>query len=141
MKTYDPAKVLFSFAGSLITGYADDTFIEAERAEDGFTLLVGASGEGARSKNNNKSGTVTVTLMASSQSNDILSALAAADELAGTGVGALYLKELDGTTLVSAPAAWIKKMPSVSRGKEVGTVQWVFDCESMEMSVGGLTSL
>lgn len=137
-KTYDPAKVLVSFAGQLITGIAPDTFISAERNEDGFTLVVGAGGEATRSQSRNRSGTVTLTLMASSQANDILSAQAAADELAGTGVAALFIKELNGTTRAMAASAWIKKLPTVERAREAGTVEWTFECEALDLTVGGL---
>lgn len=138
MKTYDPAKVLFSFGGQLITGYAPDTFLRVERNEDGFSLVVGPGGEGARAKNNNKSGTITLTLMATSQANDLLSAIAAADDLAGTGAAPAFLKELNGTTLASAQNAWVKKLPTIERGAEVSTVEWVIECEALEMYLGGI---
>lgn len=137
-KTFDPAKVLVSFAGQVITGFAPDTFISAERNEDGFTLVVGAGGEATRSQSRNKSGTVTLTLMASSQSNDILSAVALADELSGTGVSPLFIKEFNGTTVVMAQNAWIKKLPVMERAKEAGTVEWVFECEAVDLLLGGL---
>lgn len=136
--TYDPAKMLFSFAGIPVTGYAPDTFIEVERDEEGFTKQVGASGEVVRSKNNNLGGKVTLTLMADSQTNDLLSAIAAADEVSGTGVGALLGEEFGGTTLFAAANAWVQKLPKVERGKEAGTVQWVFDCAQLKLFVGGL---
>lgn len=137
-KTYDPAKNLLSFLGNLIGGFGPDTYIAVSRNEQGFTFQAGAGGEGVRTQNRNRSGTVTVTLLASSSSNDILSAIAAADELAGTGVGALFLKELNGTTVVSAQNAWIQKRPDVQRAKEAGVVEWVFECEDLESFAGGL---
>lgn len=137
-KTYDPKKVLFSFAGVLIQGYASGTFIEADRNEDGFTLTKGAGGEGARTMNNNRSGTVTVTLLASAQSNDALAAIAAADELSGTGVAPLFAKEFNGTMALAAANAWVKKLPKIDRAKELGEVQWVFECEDLELFAGGL---
>lgn len=136
--TYDPSLNVFSFAGLNITGYAPATYISVERNEDAFTLVVGASGEATRSHNRNRSGTVTLTLMASSQSNDALTAIALADEIGGTGVSVLFLKEANGTTLVSASNAWVKKMPVVDRAKEAGTVEWVFECEDLNIFVGGL---
>ena len=136
--TYDPMLNVLSFAGLNITGFAPDTYISVERNEDAFTLVVGASGEATRSHNRNRSGLVTVTLMASSQSNDALSAIAVADEISGSGLSVLLLKEAHGTTLVSASNAWIKKLPVVDRAKEAGTVEWVFECEDLSIFVGGL---
>jgi hypothetical protein len=136
--TYDPAKVLFSFAGIPVTGYAPDTFLEVERDEEAYTKQVGAAGEVVRTRNNNRGGKVTVTLMADSQTNDLLSAIAVADELTGVGVGALLGEEANGTLLFNAANAWVQKMPRVERAKEAGTVQWVFDCAELYVFVGGL---
>lgn len=137
-RTYDPALVIPTFAGNLLTGFGPDTFIKVERNEDGFTLAVGAGGEAARAQSRNRSGTVTFTVLATSQTNDILSAIAAADELSGTGVAEFQLSEVNGTTLCHAANAWVKKLPSVERGKEVGTVEWVLECDSIEVFAGGL---
>lgn len=138
IKTYDPAKHLLSFAGNLLGSPGKDTFIKASRNEDGFTLAKGVSGEGTRTKNNNHSGTVEYTTMASSQTNDILSAIAAADELLGIGVGPLFMKELNGTSVLHAQNAWIKKLPDTERAKEAGEVTWVFECDDLQIYQGGI---
>lgn len=137
-RTYDPALVNISFNGLPLGGFAPDTFLQVERNEDGFTLMVGAGGEAARSQSRNRSGRVTLTLLSTSQTNDILSAIANADELTGSGVGVLFIKEFNGTTLVLAESAWIMKQPTIERGAEVTTVEWVFECEELTMFAGGL---
>lgn len=58
MKTYDPSQVVATVGGRPLAGFAPGTFIEAERAEDAYSMTVGIDGEGTRSKSNNKSGTV-----------------------------------------------------------------------------------
>ncbi len=136
--TYDPALHLFSFAGNILTGAGKDKFIKASRDEDSFTKHKGVAGEGGRSKNNNRGGTVEFTVLAQSQTNDILSAILAGDELLGTGVGALFLKELNGTTVLAASNAWLKRVPDTERGKEAGEVTWMWDCDDLEMFNGGL---
>ncbi len=136
--TYDCAKVLFSFGGSPITGFAADTFIEVERDEDAYTKSGGTRGETVRSVNPNKGGSITITLMDDSISNDILSAIAIADELSRTGVVPCLGKEIGGTMLFAAGNSWIKKLPKIERGKELGTTKWVFDCASLEIFAGGL---
>jgi len=135
--TYDPAKVVVSFGGNLIGGFADGTFVMAERSEDAFTVVVGSGGEGARVFSNNKSGTVTLTLMGSSSSNDILTSIAKVDELLKTGIGPLFIKDLGGTTLVSAQNSWIKKPASIEFGKELSNREWVLECENLDLSGGG----
>jgi hypothetical protein len=137
--TYDAAKHAFSFLGSLITaGFAKGSWLEASRNEDGFTFQPSSSGGGTRSRNNNTSGKVKLTLQAGSQANDILMALALADEKTGVGIGELFIKETNGTMKCSAENAWIMKIPDVKRGEESGEVEWVFECEDLQMFVGGL---
>ncbi len=136
-KTYDPGKIVVSLAGNLLSGFADGSFVAAERRENAFNLVVGAGGEACRVRSRNKSGTVTLTLMGSAISNAILSALAAADELAGTGIGPLFIKDLGGTTILSAGNAWIEKIPNVEFGKELANREWVLACEALDMNIGG----
>lgn len=138
-RTYDPALHLASFAGIPFgTSFGKDAFIKASRNEDGFTLAVGVAGEAARAKNNNHSGTVEVTVMANSQICDALSAIVAADEVAGTGVAPFFLKELNGTSVLFAQDAWVKKLPDMERGKEAGEVTFVFECRDLKIFNGGL---
>jgi hypothetical protein len=135
-KTYDPGKVIVTFKGQLISGFADGTFISAERAGDAFTKTVGSGGEVARSRNRDKSGTVTLTLMETASGNAILAAFANQDELLGTGQGVLFIKDLSGNELISGNA-WIQKRPTMEKGKEVSNREWTFAVESLELFEGG----
>lgn len=135
--TYDPGRVILIWNGIPISGFADGTFIEAERSEDAFKLTVGADGTGARTRSRNKSGSVSITLLQSAAVNDSLSAQALLDELTGGGAGSLLIKDLLGTTLVEADSSWIRKLPKVDFGKDLGERQWVFDCEKLSMLAGG----
>lgn len=139
IKTYDPAEVLTTFFGIPLTGFADGTFVEVDYNEDAFTLMVGAGGETARARSQNRSGTVTFTLMASSPCNDLLSAVAIADRASGLGVGPVGIKDNNGTSLVAGANAWVKKMPKVEYAKEVGSRQWVLECDALDMLVGSIT--
>lgn len=137
MQTYDPLYVLFSFYGIPITGYADGSFVKVERDNESFTKMVGAGGEVARARSRSTGGKITFTLMATSPCNDLLTAVWQADELAGTGVGPCFGKDLNGTTVIMAPYAWVSKPPAVEFAKEIGTREWVLDCASVGMYVGG----
>jgi hypothetical protein len=137
IKTYDPKNISLIVGGKIITGFGDATFITVERNEQAFNLKVGVDGEGARSKNNNKSGKVTFVLMQTSSSNDDMSALAAADELSNSGVVPLYMKDHNGTTLVGALSAWIQKLPNIEEAKEVSMRTWILETDELNMFVGG----
>lgn len=139
-RTYDPAKNIFSFLGNLIaSGYAKGTFIKVTRNSDSFTLDKGPAGDGVRSKTNDKSAIVELTLQATSQANDVLSALAVADELSASAIGPLFIKETNGTMKCAAENAWIKKQPDLERAEASGSTTWIFECDSLEMFAGGLT--
>lgn len=139
-RTYSPAEILCSFGGIPITSFGPDTFVEAERAEDGWLTTVGASGEVVRSQNLNKLGTVTFTLLSASPENDLLSSIAGTDELSRQGIGALMIKDRIGTTLVHASEAWIQKLPKVERAKTSGTTVWMVTCARLEAFSGGNVS-
>lgn len=136
-QVYSPDQVIVTFGSIIIRGYANDTFVEVERDEDGFTKYTGALGDVARSKNLNLGGSLTITLMAVSPTNDDLHALALLDELDGDAYATLQVTDLSGNMFCNAEIAWIKKMPKIERAKESGTVQWVFDCAAIDVRAGG----
>lgn len=136
-KNYDPQLVVASFRGIPLLGPMDGTFITVERAEDAFSMAVGAAGDVTRIRNRNRTGSVTITLKAESPGNDLFSAVALEDELFGTGVGTFLLKNLNGTTVCEAPIAWIRKVANVEYGDEGSGREWVIDCAELTMFVGG----
>lgn len=136
-KTYNPALVVVSYKGINVTGFMDGTFIEAERDEEAFTKHVGATGDVTRTRNLNESGKVTITLVQTSPTNDLLAAQLSIDEILGIGYGPLQIKDLSGNMVCRALHAWINKAPKVERAKESGSCVWVFDCAKLEITAGG----
>lgn len=136
-KTYNPRRVIVTFAGQLIVGYADGSFVTAERAGDTFTLTKGSDGEGARTHNPDQSGMVTVTLLQTSSSNDFLQAQHDLDEATDQGKGAIFIRDLSGRTIVESPEAWVRKPPSTEFSKEVGSREWVLECDVLRIGAGG----
>jgi hypothetical protein len=124
VKNYDPAEVQVVFAGIKIGGFADGTFVTVARDNPSFNSIVGSDGEGARAKSNDRSATVTVTLVQTSDSNDALSAAMNLDELSGDGVGALMIKDNSGRTLVQAETAWLEKPADLEFAREITNREW-----------------
>lgn len=137
--TIDPKDVIFIAAGLIITGYAQDTYIEVGRESNQVEDEVGAEGDVARRITNDKRGNITVTLLQTSRSNLILSGLARADELSGDGIFPILIKDNRGNDLFIAPNSWIMKMPNVIYRAGVETRAWVFRCSNLQMVVGGAT--
>lgn len=137
INTYDPGRITISFAGFTVTGYADGTFVKVARATELYTKTVGAGGEVARTRTRDRSGRVTLTLLASSPANDLLTAQFQRDEKDGSGVAPLMIKDLNGTSIHHAPNAWIAKLPDVEFGKDLPTREWEIDCDALDMTIGG----
>jgi len=137
LRQYDPESILVSFRGLLIRGFAKGTFVEAERSNATFGLEVGSHGDATRVRNRDQSGTVKVTLIQSSPTNDQLSLMALEDEKFGTAYGALFVKDALGTTLIEEENAFIEKIASAPFADAVQQREWVFVCPSLKLFVGG----
>ena len=137
VKTYNPADVTIVVAGVPISGFADGTFINAARDNPSFTNGSGADGEGWRAKSNDKTATVTLTLLQTSEANDLLSALSALDEASGDGVGPLLIKDNSGRTLLAAETCWLEKPADSEFAREVSNREWVVKTDSLNVFVGG----
>ena len=135
--TYDPKQISIIVGGKIISGFADGSFVKLERSEQAFTLKVGVDGEGARAKNNNKSGKCTLTLMQTSHSNDVLAAYAMADELGNAGVVPFLLLDHNGSSKATALSMWVQKHPDYERAKEVGQTTWVLETDELLIFNGG----
>lgn len=141
MKNYDPKDILLVVAGTPVEGFADGTFVVCARNNDSYTTSTGADGEPARAQSNDKSGTITITLMQTSATNDILSAAVTLDELQGDGVFPVLVKDLNGTTLVTAETAYVQKPADVEFGRELAEREWVIATPELNILAGGATSI
>lgn len=137
LATYDPAQVAVIVGGFSMQGYVKGSFVTVDRNENAFNLYVGADGEGARAKSNNKSGLITIRLMQTSDSNDILSGFAKADEVANAGTTPVLIKDNNGKTLCACETAWVQKVPAVDYGNEAGEREWRLESDNIQIFVGG----
>lgn len=137
VKSYDPASVSIVFAGIPMEGFADGTFITVARDNPSFNLAIGSDGEGARAKSNDKSGTITVTLMQNSATNDLLSSLSIVDEQTGNGVGPFLMKDLSGRSICAAETAWLEKPSDISFAREIENREWTIKTDSLDLFAGG----
>jgi hypothetical protein len=137
VRTYSPGEIVMTVNGVAMGGFADGTFITVARDEQSFTKVTGADGTVSRSKSNNRSGTVTLSLKQTSPSNEILSALLVQDELDNSGVVPVLIKDNSGTSRFFSGTGWVQGMPSVEYGKEIANREWVIEMADMEINVAG----
>lgn len=136
LRTYDPASVVVSVGGVPMSGYADGTFVSVDRDDDAFTKVTGADGNTTRIKTNNRAGFLTLTLLQSSPSNDVLSGIAQLDEAANAGVVPVLIKDLSGTSIYFSATGWVRKYPTSDFGKEINNREWIIDLADLDVFVG-----
>ena len=139
LKTYSADEVIVVYGNTLVNeGLADGTFVSVEWDEDAFSLSIGADGEGTRSKTNNRGATITLTLMQTSDINDLLSTQYLLDLNTPGGVTSPFLvKDSNGRTLMAAEECWIQRAANVEYGREAGEREWVLRTSSLVPFIGG----
>jgi hypothetical protein len=137
VKSFDPGQIAVILGPSILGGFAEDSVVEVARTESTWTTTVGADGEVTRTRNRNKSGTVKVKLLRTSASNDVLSALHAQDQLFGTGILPITIKDLLGTTLHFGSNAWVEKPADDSIDKDMSSREWTIAVGDLDMFDGG----
>lgn len=137
-KDYDPKKVTIALGAHVAEGFSDGTFISVSRNSQTWTVTSGASGEHARSKSNDRTATVELTLMQTSKTNDFLSAQMLLDE-GPTNAGKFTFGMIDanGTTVLATVEMWVQQPPTVENAKELSDRTWTLECGDMEFFVGG----
>lgn len=135
-KPLDPKLVSISLGTHIVSGFADGTFAAFAQNRDTYALTVGADGEGTRVKSNDKSGRLTITLLKSSASNAVLSALANAD-----AQNACMIKDNNGDTIASAANAWLVRQADFEYSNEETTVEWIIESDSWDILVGGIAAV
>jgi hypothetical protein len=136
-KTYDFNKVMCTVGSVPMNGFIDGDAITIEMNNDEWELVMGCDGEGTRGKSNDLSGRITIRLMGSSSSNQILSSFRNIDNSTGLGQVPILIKDLFGLDQATVRAAWCVKAPPVNYGKTPGQREWVFESAKIELTLGG----
>lgn len=139
LKTYDPRKYVITMAGILINeGLADGTFLNITTETPGFSSKAGVDGEVTRTRSHDRRATATITLMQTSEANDRLSALYAADRAAtnGEGVGMFRVSDLVGTTVLESSVSYISDDPDVVLEAEASTRDWTIELADYQPTHG-----
>lgn len=136
---FDPDAVDCILFLTPVGGFGENDAIDFDPGEEGFTAIRGVDGDVTRTKIVGKMGELSVTLMQTSKANDVLSAIHNADLLAngGAGVGAIMIKDRNGTSLLTCDTAWIKAFPKLKHGKAPSENVWIIQCVDYTLHVGG----
>lgn len=129
MRTYDTEDVNVIVNGTILTGFADGTFVSVEQDEERYTPYVGAKGEVSRAKNANKMGKITITLAQDSPSNSYMSRLSNSKETFPVSV----VDQNFGSTS-GGNDCWVEKPSNIEYGKEISEREWVIVVPVLEIN-------
>lgn len=141
--TYSPENIVVVLSNSkmshTVSGYADGTFLAISRQAPHASLYTGADLSNARVVRGNKGATVALTLHQAGESNDIFSALLAADELSrdGTDCFSITIKDTIGRSEYYSPVAFLGNNPDASFGVDIETREWQIHCVSLTQVTAG----
>lgn len=137
VRSYDPKQVVVTFGPTVLTGYAEGTFIKISRNGNAFEKSRGADGGVDRVNKNALDYTVALTLKQTSPINAILAGLLLADQISNSGTLPLVVKDLGGATLFTAAQAWIAKDPDQEFSDSLTTREWTFETGVAANLIGG----
>lgn len=144
MKTYSFLDVQCAIAGpglvanlSAGVGMADEGISFAFNGNIN-TTTIGADGEGMNTLRSDRSGTVTVRLLKSSPTNQILSAALAFQRTssAAHGQNTITLFDRNKGDVVTAEGVAFNKVPDLNFGKEAQVIEWQFSAVKISPTLG-----
>lgn len=137
VNTYSPASTKLVIGGYMIAGW--DNFTIARRSQ-GFITIPGIRGKHTRVPSGDTAATITFSLIQTSPSNDVLSAIHELDTINGTGRIALTLSDLSGRSVFNSNEAYITGYPEVTFSGQFEYRTWTIFCQTTETYlVGGNT--
>lgn len=121
--TYSAKDVILTIGGYQLTGWQS---INISRTVKGFTPIRGIRGKNTRVPNVDTSATITISLLQTSQGNDVLSYIHELDLNEGTARIALMLKDNSGRSVFSSNEAYITGYPIATFSGQFEYRNWEF---------------
>lgn len=145
LATYAPDEVVViisqksSGLSEKVMGFMEDSFITIARMNESWTHTTGADNLATRTYSANSSGTITLSIMQSSNSNDVLTALWERDNNLknNKGLFSITVKDASGRSVYYSPEAYIGKIPDSAFGSGVSGRDWVVNCTNLKHYIGG----
>ena len=136
LDSYDPKEISITFDGHTVTGYMDGTFCNVSRDTDISTDIAGADGQIARAKQNDKRGSIVLTILQDSVTNKVFNKKFLAYE-GGTDKAAKTVSvknSLSNKESYSASQAWILKPATAVYSKGIEGREWTIRCADLTPS-------
>ena len=136
--TYSPEDIQVAIAGLLnITGFVEGSFVTISRDTPLFETSESADGLVSRTKRASKTFTVKLSLMSTSESNNVLTTLALLDHSSHIVKFPLLIKDSLGSTVFFSTSSWIENTPSIDYSTNINSREWSIRCSQSTIYVGG----
>lgn len=119
--TYSPSDVVINISGFTVTGVVSASI---EWNTETFKTIRGIRGANTRVQSLDTGATLTIELLQTSLSNDVLSDLFTLDKSYQSSRLQVYLKDNSGRTEVSSSEAFVSNLPPVSFSNNLETRVW-----------------
>lgn len=136
---FDPAQFPIVLGGVQMQGFSESNMCKFEFETESFSDVVGVDGDVTRSKSMDRRAKLTVYLMQTSPTNDLLSAMYNAGRVGTNGgdVVAARVENVNGRLVIAGPEAWIMDTPKPTYGKTAAEYEWVIRIANCEAFFGG----
>lgn len=138
LKTYNLAQVLITVNGLPLEGFGESDAVTFAPNSPIYESAVGADGEVTRSATNDRSGTLTFTLMSTSLSNDLFSTFMILSKTVGVGdTFPIYIKDLNSNDTLIASKCYIQDEAEMSFGRDASEREWTIYAANVSTIHGG----
>lgn len=107
-------------------------------AADMNTMVIGADGSGMHSLSANRSGSITVRLLKTSPTNQLLSAMMAFQTASAAthGQNTITMADMARGDAITAQQVAFKARPPLAYAAQASVVEWTFDAVKLDMALG-----
>lgn len=127
--TYDPEEVTLTFGGYQAVGWDKITI---KRNSPTFKFVQGINGKHTRVQTTDTSAIITISIMQTSPTHDVLSRVHAEDIINGSGRLQVTLKDGSGSSLFTSIEAYLEGYPEAVYSDNIEYYQWNIICQSTE---------
>lgn len=137
VNTYSPSDVRLTLGGYQLAGWNSITIA---RNKQGFVPIPGIRGKHTRVPTNDTSATITISMIQTSPSHDVMSAIHGVDLVEGTGRLAITLRDASGRSVFNSNEAYILGYPETTYSDNFEYRTWSMYCQTTgDYLVGGNT--
>ena len=138
--TYDPNRVALIVRSVPIIGFGDGSSITVTADSDNYSTQYGTTGLYVRSKQLQKGGVVTFSLLPNSPSNIFLSNLLIEDETLNTGVSNILIKDGSNAGTLVTGVGWVNRKPDINlaMGGDTAMREWTLKLGTYTQFISGI---